>query len=76
MRTTVTLAKDVAAAVARLRRERAVGLSDALNELARRGIAASDERAPFEQRTSSLGLRIDVADVADAIETLDGPSSR
>ena len=76
MRTTVNLADDVAAAVERLRRERSLGVSDALNELARRGLTSGSPRRSFRQRTHRLGLRIDVTDVAEAIETLDGPTSR
>ena len=76
MRTTVNLADDVAAAVERLRRERSLGVSDALNELARRGLTSGSPRWSFRQRTHRLGLRIDVTDVAEAIETLDGPTSR
>jgi ribbon-helix-helix CopG family protein len=77
MRTTVTLADDVAAEVKRLRRERGVGMSEALNELARRGLAAGERAGEsFEQRTHPLGLRVDPIDVADAIETLDGPAAR
>jgi hypothetical protein len=76
MRTTVTLADDVAAAVGRLRRERSLGVSDAVNELARRGLASGSSRGRFRQRTHRLGLRIDVTNVADAIETLDGPAAR
>ena len=40
MRTTVTLDDDVAAAVDLVRRERGVGLSEALNELVRRGMTS------------------------------------
>lgn len=76
MRTTVTFADDVAAAVERLRRERAVGTSEAVNELIRRGLAAGEKRQPFRQRTHALGLTVDVADVADALEELDGPAAR
>jgi beta-phosphoglucomutase-like phosphatase (HAD superfamily) len=75
MRTTVNLADDVAAAVERLRRERSLGVSDALNELARRGLASGSPRRSFRQRTHRLGLP-DVTDVAEAIETLDGPTAR
>lgn len=38
MRTTVSLADDVAAAVQRLRKERSIGLSEAVNELIRAGL--------------------------------------
>jgi hypothetical protein len=40
MRTTLSLDDDVAAAVQRLREERHVGLSEAVNELIRAGLAA------------------------------------
>lgn len=72
MRTTVSLSDDVAAAVERLRRERGLGLSEAVNELARRGLLESGRREPFEQRSSPMGARIDVADVEEALEILDG----
>jgi Ribbon-helix-helix protein, copG family len=76
MRTTITLADDVVAAVEQARRRRGIGLSEAVNELIRAGLAADGERRRFRQTTRKLGLRIDVTDVADAIETLDGPSAR
>jgi metal-responsive CopG/Arc/MetJ family transcriptional regulator len=76
MRTTVSLDDDVAATVDRLRREQGMGLSEVVNQLARAGMIAKPETAPFRQRTSRLGLRIDVSDVAEAIELLEGPTSR
>jgi Arc/MetJ family transcription regulator len=79
MRTTVNLDDDVVAAVERMRRERGLGLSDAVNELVRTGIVAAsrDERpAPFRQRTRNLGLRIDVTNVERALDHLDGPLHR
>ncbi len=76
MRTTVTLADDVTAAVERLRRERGVGLSEAVNDLVRAGLAGAEARAPFHQVTHDLGEGIDVANVAEAIETLDGAAAR
>jgi hypothetical protein len=76
MRTTVTLADDVAAAVERLRRERSIGLSDAVNELIRGGLAQERRPRRFRQVTHDLGAGVDYSNVAEAIETLDGPSSR
>lgn len=76
MRTTVTLDDDVAAALDRLRRERGLGLSEALNELVRRGLARPQEIQPFTQRTSAMQARIDVANVAEALDLLEGPSAR
>jgi hypothetical protein len=76
MRTTVNLADDVAAAVERLRGARSIGMSEAVNELVRAGLANQERtRAPFRQTSHDLGAGIDVNNVADAIETLDGPSS-
>lgn len=76
MRITVTLADDVAAAVTRLRRDRGVGVSAAVNDLVRRGLVAPAAPGDFRQRTSPMGARIDVGDVAAALESLDGPGAR
>jgi len=77
MRTTVTLDDDIAAAVERLRRERGVGLSEALNEIARAGLLR-DARAvqPVRLATRSMQLRIDVSNVAEALEAAEEPPSR
>jgi len=76
MRTTVTLADDVAAAVERLRRDRGLGLSEALNELVRSGLRHRPASKRFRQRTQSLGLQVDVTDIADAIELLESSAAR
>ena len=77
MRTTLTLADDVAAAIARIRRERSIGLSEAVNELVRAGLATREGRsARFRQKSHDLGSGIDFDNIADTLETLDGPSSR
>jgi len=74
-RTTVTLSDDVATAIDRLRRRRAIGVSEAVNELVRNGLAAERPRRRFRQRTHRMGARIDVTNVAEAIETLEGPAA-
>lgn len=72
MRTTIRLDDDVAAAAERLRTERNIGLGEAVNELARAGMARSSaSRRRFRQRTASLGLKVDVSSVADALDLLD-----
>jgi Arc/MetJ family transcription regulator len=76
MRTTVTFDDDVAAAVDRVRRERRLGLSEAVNELVRAGLTAPPRRSVFRQRTAELGARIDVSNVAEALEVLEGSSAR
>ncbi|MBA3877479.1 MAG: CopG family transcriptional regulator [Anaerolinea sp.] len=76
MRTTVNLDEDVAAAVGQLRRERGVGVSEALNQLARAGLTVKRSESPFRQRTAKLGLKIDVTNVAEVLDLLDGPAAR
>jgi hypothetical protein len=76
MRTTITLAEDVAAAVGRHRSEHAIGLSEAVNDLIRKGLVAERRAERFEQVTHDLGEGVDAANVADTIETLDGPAAR
>jgi len=76
MRTTIDLADDVAAAVEKVRRERGIGLSAAVNELARAGLMTPTQPDRFRQRTYNMGLKLDVSNVADALETLEGPSAR
>jgi hypothetical protein len=71
MRTTVRLDPEVAAAAERLQRERHIGLGEAVNELARAGLAQKQKPARFRQRTASVGLRVDVTNIADTLELLD-----
>ena len=76
MRTTVDLDDDVAAAVRRLRNERGIGVSEAVNRLARVGLTVKPTRSRFRQRTARLDLGIDISNVAEALELLDGPAGR
>lgn len=75
MRTTVEFDPDTEQAIRALRREAGLGLSEAVNELIRRGLLARPDRPPFRQRTAPLGLTVDVSSVADALEFLDGAAS-
>jgi hypothetical protein len=72
MRTTVVIDSDVAAEIERLRRE-GMGLSEALNLLARRGMTrgASSKTVEYKHRTSRIGLKVDVTDIADVLDLLD-----
>jgi ribbon-helix-helix CopG family protein len=77
MRTTVTLEDDVAAAVERRRRERGVGVSQAVNDLVREGLRVQPSKGrKFRQRSNSLGLRVDVTNLAEALELVEGPNNR
>jgi hypothetical protein len=71
MRTTITLADDVAAGIEKLRRERDLGLSEAVNDLIRAGLTRDQPRPPFRQRTHAMGLTLDVANIGEAIELLE-----
>lgn len=72
MRTTITVADDVSAEMDRLRRDEGLGPSEALNTLARRGMAAAHARpGPYEHRSANLGLRIDISDIGAVLDLLD-----
>ena len=76
MRTTVTFADDVAAAIDQLRRQQTLGLSDAVNELIRRGLVAQPPRTPFVQKSYPIGFKIDVTNIGEAMEIAEGPDWR
>lgn len=72
MRTTVTFDDDVAAAIEHLRHDRSLGMSEAVNDLVRRGLGTQDERYPVRLETFRLDLHIDVSNVAEALEIAEG----
>ncbi len=76
MRTTVEFDDDTSAAIEHLRREAGVGVSEAVNQLIRRGLLPRPERARFQQQTRPLGLKIDISNVADAIDVLEGSEAK
>ncbi len=76
MRTTVEFDDDTAKVIDQLRRERGIGVSEAVNELIRRGLLPRPEGEPFRQTTHPLGLRIDVTNVAEALDLIEGPEAR
>ncbi len=76
MRTTIEFDADTAKAVDDVRRELGVGVSEAVNTLIRRGLLPRRDAPAFRQATRELGLKIDVSNVAAALEDLDGVHSR
>lgn len=76
MRTTIQLDDDVSAAIAQLRRTHDLGLSEAVNELIRRGLRVQMARREFIQRTAPLGIHVDVTNIGEALELLEGADSR
>ncbi len=76
MRTTVDLDDDTARALELVRRERGIGLSEAVNELLRRGLLHQAPAEAFSQVTHPLGTKIDVSNVAEALDLLEGPAGR
>jgi Ribbon-helix-helix protein, copG family len=77
MRTTITLADDVAAAVEDLRRREGIGVSEALNRIARAGLASPRSRPQFRQRVHRMGRPlIDISNVEEALELAEGPEHK
>jgi metal-responsive CopG/Arc/MetJ family transcriptional regulator len=76
VRTTVTLDEDVSAELDRIRRERGIGVSEAVNDLIRAGLRVREGKSKFRQRSRAMGLRMDVTNVADTLELLEGPTHR
>lgn len=72
----MTFDQDVAAAIEKMRRQRSIGQSEAVNELIRAGLRTKAPSRRFRQRSAVLGLRIDVTNVAEALEQLEGPVAR
>jgi hypothetical protein len=72
----VDLDEDTAKAVEQLRRDEGISVSKAVNALIRRALLP---RPPvgvgmFGQQTHALGLKIDVSNVAEPLEVLEGPA--
>lgn len=71
MRTTFTLEPDVAAEVERLRRSDGLGISEAVNRLIRQGMAAPVRRNDYVHKSADVGVKIDVSNIGDVLDTLD-----
>jgi Arc/MetJ family transcription regulator len=71
IRTTINLDDDVAREVAKLQRERGLGLSAAVNELARAGFRTAQPDFHYEHASRDMGALVDLSDVADVLELLD-----
>lgn len=74
MRTTVTLDDDVAAEVRRLRRERGVSTSEAVNALIREGLGRRPAR--FAQESSDMGALVDLRNIGEVLDLLGKPDGR
>lgn len=71
VRTTIALDADVAAEVDRLRRTEGVGISEAVNALARRGMVPTPRDAPYEFTPQPLRALIDLTNVAEVLEMIE-----
>lgn len=76
MRTTVEFDPDTQKAIEAIRREEGLGVSEAVNELIRRGLAAPKQDRVYRSIHRDLGLRIDVSNIADALDLLEGTEAR
>jgi hypothetical protein len=71
MRTTITLADDVAAAVDERMRGNHVGRSQAVNDLVRAGLRQTKTRSRYELPTFDLGIKVDITNIGDVLDMLD-----
>lgn len=71
MRTTLKLDDDVAAEAERLKRAEGIGLSEAINRLARAGMVQRKDRAVFVNRSAPIGLKVDVSNIGEVLDLLD-----
>jgi hypothetical protein len=71
------LTPEVVAAARELSQSRRISLSAAVNSLAEAGLARSNTPAPtpFAQPVERMGAMVDVSNVADALDLLDGPAA-
>ena len=76
MRAAIEFEDDTARAIEELRRAEGLGVSEAVNELVRRGLLPRSTSKSFVQRTQPMGLKIDVSNVAEALEVLKGSDAR
>ncbi|WP_372733875.1 hypothetical protein [Nocardioides sp.] len=76
MRTTITIADEVFAEMERLRERDGLGPSEALNLLARRGMARrATPRVDYVHRSDDVGIRVDVTDIGAVLDLLDDPAA-
>lgn len=68
---------DVVAGARDLQERFGITLSDAVNELARLALRLENRtEVPFRQETFDLGLFVDVSNVEEALDLLEGPSRK
>lgn len=71
MRTTVTLADDVAAAVEQFKRSEGIGVSEAINRLVREGLAKPYTPSQYVHQSYDMGMKVDVTNIGEVIGLLD-----
>jgi Arc/MetJ family transcription regulator len=71
MRTTVNLDDDVADAVIKLRRERGIGVSEAVNELVRAAMREERVRYDYRHPVRDMGASVDISNIGAVLDRLD-----
>lgn len=71
MRTTFTLEPDVAAEVEAVRRREGLGISEAVNRLIREGLVSKKPTYRYVDRSTALGLKVDVTNIGEVLDLLD-----
>lgn len=73
MRTTISLDPDIVAAIQKLRQVHGLGLSEAVNTLARRGLSESYQSDfTFRSPAFEMGPKLDYTNTAELLDILDG----
>lgn len=76
LRTTITLAPDVAAAVAERQRQENAGISAVVNDLLRRALTEKPVPEPFVQQTSRMGALMDLRNIQEVLDIVEGPGRK
>jgi metal-responsive CopG/Arc/MetJ family transcriptional regulator len=71
MRTTITLADDVSAAVDEVMRRDHIGRSEAVNELIRAGLTRRATPARYTHRSHPMGMQVDVANIGEVLDLIE-----
>ena len=67
----MTLDDEVSAAIDRIRQDEGIGLSEALNRLAKQGLTAGEPSKRYVHRSVPLRARVDITNIGDVLDLLD-----
>lgn len=71
MRLTVRLDPEIYAAAKSLAAEREIGIGEAVNELAHRGLTVGDKRKRYKHMSDDMGMLIECTNIGEVLEYLE-----